>query len=170
MRNVKPPTLAEVIELRERAPGSLESAAASINRHIDLFLRADASQSAHRVRAGFELIAVRKRIPHGEWETWCADNIHRSMRDIQKLMALAGVDDPEAAAEEERSSNREAQQRSRNRAKAADVSRICSPDVADVSPVEATNVGRLVRDFMALDEDQKAEFMFHTGLEKRHRG
>jgi hypothetical protein len=42
-----------------------------------------------------ELIAVRKRIPHGQWEAWCADNINRSMRDIQKLMALAGANDPE---------------------------------------------------------------------------
>ena len=58
---------------------------------------------------------------------------------------------PEMAAEEERATNREAQQRSRaNR--------------ADVSAVK-----RLARDFAALDENEKAEFMSLTGLEKcRH--
>lgn len=143
MKHAKPPTLAKVIDLRERAPGSLESAAASINRHIDLFLRADASQSAHRVRAGFELLAVRKRIPHGEWETWCADNIHRSMRDIQKLMKMAGDDNPAAAFERERAKKREA----RAQSKAAPV------PLLDSDPVE-----HLFEMFLDLDGDQRAEF------------
>jgi hypothetical protein len=148
MRNVNPPTLAEVIHLQDHAPRSLETAAASINRHIDLFTRAARSCQAHRVRAGHELIAVRKRIPEGEWEAWCADNIHRSMGDIRKMMAMARTGHPEMAAEEERATNREAQQRSRaNR--------------ADVSAVK-----RLARDFAALDENEKAEFMSLTGLEK----
>jgi hypothetical protein len=145
MRNVTPPTLAEVIDLRLRAPGSLESAAASINRHIDLYLRADAGGQAHRVRAGFELIAVRKRIPHGQWETWCADNIHRSMRDIQRLMKMAGADDPEAAAEEERSVRREGM--ASNRAKATHVGRFCS------------SVERVFQLFLQLNETERAEFL-----------
>ena len=66
MRNVNPPSLAEVIHLQDHAPRSLETAAASINRHIDLFTRAARSCQAHRVRAGHELIAVRKRIPEGD--------------------------------------------------------------------------------------------------------
>jgi Protein of unknown function (DUF3102) len=141
MKNVKPPTLGEVIELRQRAPGSLESAAASINRHIDLFLRADAGAQAHRVRAGFELIAVRKRIPEGEWEAWCAENIHRSQREIRRLMALAGADDPEAAAEKERSETRERMRAHRTH-------------VRPVNPVE--HVFRL---FLQLNEAEKAEFL-----------
>jgi hypothetical protein len=95
------------------------------------------------LRAGVELIAVRKRIPHGQWEAWCADNIHRSMRDIQKMMALAGAADPEAAAEEERAKNREA----RAQSKAASM-----PLLGD--PVE-----RLFQEFLQLDEAERREFL-----------
>jgi len=144
MKNIKPPTLGEVIELRQQKPNSLESAAASINRHIDLFSRAEGSWQAHRVRAGFELIAVRKRIDAGEWEggweAWCAEHIHRSYRDIQKMMALARTGDPEAAAAEERAKRRKGMQAHR----AAHVGR----------PVE--HVFQL---FLQLDADQRAEFL-----------
>ena len=139
MKNVKPPTLGEVIELRQRAPGSLESAAASINRHIDLFSRAEGTWQAHRVRAGFELIAVRKRIPEGEWETWCADNIHRSYRDVQRMMALARSGDPEAAAEAERS-------RGRKSMRAHRATNVCRP------------VEHLFQLFLQLNAGQRADF------------
>jgi hypothetical protein len=148
MQLVKPPTLAEVIELQERAPGSLESAAASINRHIDLYLRAEISYSVHRLRAGVELIDVRKRIPHGEWEAWCGDNIHRSYRDIQKLMRMAGEDNPVAAFERERSQARERMQI--NRTKAANVRRLSDNN----DPVE-----HAFQLFLQLDEDQRADFL-----------
>jgi Protein of unknown function (DUF3102) len=143
------PTLAEVIELRQRAPGSLESAAASINRHIDLFLRAEGTWQAHRVRAGFELIAVRRRIPHGEWEAWCADNIHRSMRDIQRLMKMAGAEDPEAAAEEERAEVREQVREHRAAAKS---------DIR-MSLLKDDPVQRLFQGFLQLDDAQRTEFL-----------
>lgn len=145
MKAIKPPTLAEVIQLRQVNPDSLEARAASINRHIDLYLRADASQSAHRLRAGIELKMARDEVAasgwNRGWEAWCADNIHRSMRDIRRLMKIAGADDPEAAAEAERSNNQAAQQRSRaNR--------------TDVSPAE-----RLFQQFLQLDAAERAEFL-----------
>lgn len=135
------PTQAEVIELRERAPDSLESAAIQINRYIALSLRADANAESYRRSAGHKLIRVRPRIPEGEWEAWCSANIRRSQGDIRKLMKLAGAEDPEAAVEEERSRNREAQQRSRAKR-------------ADVSAVE-----RIFIEFLKLDADERREFI-----------
>lgn len=166
----KPPTLGEVIELRQRVPGSLESAAASINRHIDLFTRAAGAFQAHRVRAGFELIAVRPRIPHGEWENWCADNINRSMRDIQKLMTMAGADDPDEALERERTETRERVREHRAKSgvrtplsdptKTADINNFQIEPVNDVCAVNGeTPVERLFRLFLQLDEAQRAEFL-----------
>jgi hypothetical protein len=145
-RKPTPPTLGEVIELRQRAPGSLESAAASINRHIDLFCRAEGVWQAHRVRAGFELIAVRKRVEQEGlgWEAWCADNIHRSYRDIQKMMALARTGDPEATAEEERSEARE---------------RMRAHRAANVRRPGDNAVERLFQQFLQLDEVEKEEFL-----------
>lgn len=145
MKTIKPPTLAEVIQLRQVNPSSLEARAASINRHIDLYLRADASQSAHRLRAGIELKMARDEVAASNWdrgwEAWCADNIHRSMRDIRRLMKIAEADDPEAAAEAERASDA-----ARKRADRA--------ERTDVRPVE-----RLFQQFLQLDADERAEFL-----------
>ena len=97
-------------------------------------------------RAGFELIAVRKRIPEGEWEAWCADNIHRSYRDIQRMMAMARTGDPEAAAEEERAKRRKGMRASR----AAHVGR---------PPNDASAVERLFSRFLQFDETENEEFL-----------
>jgi hypothetical protein len=158
MRNAKAPTLGQVIELRERAPESLESAAASINRHIDLFTRSAGAYQAHRVRAGFELIAVRKRIPHGERENWCADNIHRSMGDIRKLMALAGADDPHAAVEEERSATRERMRANRAHVRAVGINTL------HIEPAQAPGrshptVKHVFQLFLQLDKEQRIDFL-----------
>ena len=153
--SIKPPTLAEVIHLQDHAPHSLEAAAASINRHIDLFTRAAGTYQSHRVRAGHELIAVRKHIPEGEWESWCADNIHRSQRDIRKLIALACTGHPEMAAEQERSEARERMRahRANVRPPQESVGVSESEHRSDVGPVDDA-----FRLFKQLDEEQRAEF------------
>jgi hypothetical protein len=47
-------------------------------------------------------------LPEGKWEKWCKANItQRKQRDIQKVMKLAGADDPDAALEDERKTRRE---------------------------------------------------------------
>ena len=139
------PSQAEVIEIRQRAPDSLESRAASINRHIDLFLRAEVSSNSHRIQAGQELIAARAMVEPGNWLSWCSANIKRSARDIQRLMKIAGSDDPEAALAEERETAREAMAEHR----ATNVSRMDDGD-----PVE-----RVFRSFLRLSEDQRAELL-----------
>jgi hypothetical protein len=67
----------------------------------------------YRVRAGIHLAEVRARIAAGElgdewtWRAWCATNIKRSMRDINRCLALANAPDPEAAVAKERANARE---------------------------------------------------------------
>jgi hypothetical protein len=75
-----------------------------------------------RISAGKQLVELKARIEAGEagkgvrWWTWYAENFtKRTRRDAQKVMALANADDPEAAAAEERSKNREAKAAQRKR-------------------------------------------------------
>jgi hypothetical protein len=96
------------------------------------------------------LIAVRRRIPEGQWEAWCADNIHRSMGGIRKMMALARTGDPEAAAEEERSQARE---------------RMRAHRAANVRRPGDNAVERLFQQFLQLDEAEKEEFLTLLGKE-----
>jgi hypothetical protein len=90
---------------RELAPSepTLAELAASINSHIE---QAIAAGDSHRILAGLELIEARKHVPHGQWESWCAENIDRSYRDVRRLMAIAGSDDPVGALEHERAARR----------------------------------------------------------------
>ena len=67
-----------------------------------------------RISAGKQLVELQARIEAGEagkgvkWWSWYAENFKsRTKRDAQKVMALAKADDPEAAAEEERTKARE---------------------------------------------------------------
>jgi hypothetical protein len=92
---------------------SLDKRAASINRHIELILKAEGRAGYHRLRAGQELISARKHVPPGEWKAWCETNIKRSYRDIKRLLKIAGAEDPEAALEQERVSTRAQVARSR---------------------------------------------------------
>jgi hypothetical protein len=75
-----------------------------------------------RISAGKQLVELKARIEAGEdgegvkWWSWYASHFQgRTKRDAQKVMALANADDPEAAAEEERTKNREAVAAHRNR-------------------------------------------------------
>jgi hypothetical protein len=63
------------------------------------------------------------------------------MRDIRRLMKIAGADDPEAAAAAERSNNRSAYDRSQE-------------NRTELSPVE-----RLFEQFLQLDADERTEFL-----------
>ena len=144
------PTLIAEVDMRggqELAPlgdgPTLAERAASINKHIEKALSADMSANRHRLRAGHELIEARKRVPHGEWIPWCGKNISRSMRDIQKLIQMAGSDDPEAALEQERADRRDGMREARSNT--PHVGRISSPPIiegecSDITPVSIEKV------------------------------
>jgi hypothetical protein len=81
----------------------------------------------YRVSAGKMLVELKVRIDAGEagkgvkWWVWYEENFkNRSRRDAQRVMALARSDDPEAAAEKERTKNREATAARRELEKAAE--------------------------------------------------
>jgi hypothetical protein len=77
------------------ADADLEMRAESINRHLDLGDRAEASASHHRIRAGQELLEARALLAHGEWLPWCKANIKRGVRDVQKLLRIASAPNPD---------------------------------------------------------------------------
>src|SRR5271169_6514679 len=71
-----------------------------------------------RITAGQLLIEARERVGAGEagnmeWPAWCSANIDRSYRNVQRLIAVAKADDPQAALEENRAAARERTRRSR---------------------------------------------------------
>jgi hypothetical protein len=75
-----------------------------------------------RISAGKQLVELQARIETGEagksvkWWAWYAEHFkNRTRRDAQKVMALARADDPDAAAEKERTKNREAKAAQRRR-------------------------------------------------------
>jgi hypothetical protein len=67
----------------------------------------------YRISAGKQLVELKVRIEAGEagkgvkWWAWYAENFNRTRRDAQRVMALANADDPEKAAEEERTKARD---------------------------------------------------------------
>jgi hypothetical protein len=75
-----------------------------------------------RVQVGLWLIEARTRVEKSGqlWTHWVKHNIDRCMRDVQRCMALAKSDDPEAAAAAERATNRAAAKAYRARNEAAD--------------------------------------------------
>jgi len=65
----------------------------------------------YRITAGKKLLEAQERVQRGEagpitWTAWVKTNIDRSMRDVQKCMALARSDDPKRALEHERTARR----------------------------------------------------------------
>jgi hypothetical protein len=133
-------------------PVGLAELAASINRELDALVNAEKKAESQRLRIGRDLIEASKlwrsdRNQRGTWGDWCAANIKRSMRDIQRLMAIAGADDPVKALEDERAKTREAV--AAHRAKATYVSRIPpAPPVPTYHLVSPPPMAAPVRDIV----------------------
>jgi Protein of unknown function (DUF3102) len=135
---------------RER---TLEERAQSIN---DLWWKLNGDKLtvySRRLAIGKELIEARALVPHGEWEAWCKANfINRSMRDIRRVMKLAGADDPEAALAEDRTAAREGM--AATRANRTNVSPVESAPSTPADPVD-----RVFSAFLRLDADQRARLL-----------
>jgi len=88
----------------------LDQVANEINVRLDRAAKAD----DHRIAAGHLLREARERIQTGKegpitWTDWVASNIQRSMRDVQRCIALVEPGgDPEERRETEKTTNREA--------------------------------------------------------------
>lgn len=75
----------------------------------------------YRITAGKKLLEAQRRVQAGEagaitWTDWLRANVQRSMRDVQKCMAIARSDDPCQALAEERAARREVMARRRQAA------------------------------------------------------
>src|SRR5579859_75195 len=79
----------------------LDTVAFGINARFEKIERHEAEARDHRIAVGKDLIGARRRVDAGEagditWEAWCSSKIKRSLRDIRKVMRIAGSSDPEA--------------------------------------------------------------------------
>jgi hypothetical protein len=108
-----------------------------------------------RISAGKQLVELKVRIEAGEagkgvkWWFWYAENFkNRSRRDAQRVMALANADDPEKAAEEERTKARDGMAAHRERVAATNVSRDSQPasPPKDYRLTEDEHAAQIVRD------------------------
>ena len=133
----------------DKAP-NLAAVAAEINHHLTLLFKNEVNAGRHRLRAGQALIEARKHVPPGEWIAWCKANIKRGQRDIQRLMRIAGADDPDAALERERAGNRVSKALSRAN---ATVSRI----VTDTAPKAKHVIDRWTELHRKLNERMEPE-------------
>ena len=107
-----------VIGIHRRHEETLDDAVREINIAFGKSAEAEQKALSHRVRAGQLLNALRKRIEAGEagevtWWKWYVGRFARSRKDAEKVMALAGADDPEAAAKREREKAKDAMAKQR---------------------------------------------------------
>jgi hypothetical protein len=114
--------IAQVVKLRDF---SIDQMIDEIHKNFAAEREAGNRADRARIRAGQLLLTMRERIEAGEagknvgWWDWYKDNIVRSRRDAEKVMALARNADPEEAAAIERASNREAVAKTRAKSTAA---------------------------------------------------
>src|SRR4051794_18692269 len=91
---------------------ALDEHAKRIREYLEKADKLDIQPNDCRLKAGRELKEARCRVDAGEtnlsWSAWCARYVKRSDRDIRRLMALAGADDPAEAREREKARNRNA--------------------------------------------------------------
>jgi hypothetical protein len=91
-----PAKLHKVVSLNERAT--------AINKLFE-------ERDTNRAVLGHELLEAQKQVNaelgRGHWEEWCAANVKRSQKDIQKIMGIAASPDPIAAHEAEKAATRE---------------------------------------------------------------
>lgn len=103
-----------VVALRSR---TVDEAIKFIHVKFAEAVTAKSKSESARLIAGQELLALRRRIEAGErgyedwqedWWGFYAEHFKRSRRDANRVMKLAGSDDPFAAAEAEREANKKA--------------------------------------------------------------
>lgn len=110
--------MAKVIPIQGPLP--IESLVVKIREHLVDAQNAQSKFDKHRLLAGQKLVELRERVEAGEvgeginWWEWYGTQFTRSRKDAEKLMRMARSDDPEAAAESEKSQRRENMQRLRD--------------------------------------------------------
>ena len=123
----------------------------------------------HRVRVGLLLIEARARVEASgqQWTGWVVANIARSVRDVQRCMALARADDPVAAAAAERGKARAAM--AARRAAEAQATNVSRPaDGVDLSGISA-RIGKHPVDLSQLSPSAQAQITQELGLDAPNR-
>ena len=61
----------------------------TLNQRADRIRSLQADVQRGIIQIGFELIAAKEQIKHGNWQSWLADEFHWTIRTAQNLMAIA---------------------------------------------------------------------------------
>jgi hypothetical protein len=98
-----------------------------------------------RITAAQKLLEARSRVEAGEagdlgWKAWCEANIDRSYRDVQRLIATARADDPEAVEAKRREKNAEAMRKARVATQIASLAPDVGTQIATLAPDAATQI------------------------------
>lgn len=103
--------------VRSHDSASIGDLVEAINLKLNLSIFADNEGHHHRLEAGRMLLELRARVEAegGDWWKWRNGKFDRSRKDMEKLMRMASADDPEGAAEKEKSDRRESMKRIRVR-------------------------------------------------------
>jgi hypothetical protein len=102
--------MAKIIQLKRAL--TLDEMVTEIHKKFGSAIDADIKAHHHRLDAGRMLLELRQRIEKGEagkdvvWWPWYESKFVRSRRDAERVMAMAGAEDPEAAWEEEKAKKR----------------------------------------------------------------
>ena len=112
--------MSEHQESLDQAVRRIEASFAKIKTYVEKIEQNNKKADEFRISAGKQLVELKARIEGGEagtgvkWWRWYADHFkNRTRRDASRVMALARSDDPEGAAEEERTKAREGMRRVR---------------------------------------------------------
>lgn len=132
---------------------SLDERKTVINEWLRRAKEHEGKDERYRWQAGVELLAAKKLVPYGQWESWCHQNIARSQQDIRKIMAMAGSDDPVQAHEDEKAETRERVALHRTRAQVP-----CTRDLSQEVEHPSREVDRPSR------EVDRAEKLFQSWL------
>lgn len=83
------------VDLKPASPLADVEADISTGEEITLTQRADRIRSLQAdvqrgiIQIGFELIAAKEQVGHGNWQSWLADEFHWTIRTAQNFMAIA---------------------------------------------------------------------------------
>lgn len=142
---------------------SLELLAQLINARLTKATKQSQDAEDNRIAAGLHLVQVRERLktesPGTTWKAWCAANIQRSRRDVDRCLRLARAPDPVAALATERQTRREQMAQTRSGQKGTHVGPFPNAERPQV-----TQAKTLFRQFSFDERGKFLEWVKATGL------
>jgi len=132
----------------------IEKLVVEIRAHLCDANNAQARCMKLRIAAGMKLIELRERIEvkkelgEVDWWKWCETNIRRSRKDCERLMRLAGADDPEAALEADNAKARDRMRKLRASVRSNGEDEIEEAEIIEEAKPHRRNNAEIERDLL----------------------